>query len=67
MITGQAAFRAIQVIGGVALIAYAFCPPHILSKLGRKSRHRVERILIVIGGLMLLVIGIWGELPRLID
>ncbi|UCG60948.1 MAG: hypothetical protein JSV52_11540 [Candidatus Zixiibacteriota bacterium] len=37
----------------------------ILKKIHRENPHRVDRILTFTGGLILLIVGIWGELPNI--
>ena len=64
MMEGFNIFRAIQVVTGLIFIAVL-----IRGKIVKDSRvarmHRVNRLLMMFAGVYLLVLGIFGEFPKL--
>lgn len=58
--------RIIQILLGLLLLAEAVSRRGlILSKLYKGGRHRVDRLLLLTGAVILLIVGIWGKLPSI--
>jgi hypothetical membrane protein len=57
--------RIIQIIFGVVLIIEALYKPGIIRRLIKSSSHKVNRLLYLAGGIILLLLGIFGKLPRI--
>jgi hypothetical protein len=59
-------FRIIQILLGLFLLAEAVSRNGlILKKLYKDGRHRVDRLLLLTGAVILLIVGIWGKLPKI--
>lgn len=57
-------FRVIQILLGLLLLFEAVSRKGlILNKLYKDGRHRVDRLLLLTGAVILLIVGIWGKLP----
>lgn len=56
----------IQILVGLLLIADYFYKPGLVSRLLKRYNHRVDRILILFGGIILVYVGARSIFPELI-
>lgn len=57
--------RIIQIVLGALIIIEALYKPLFILKIFKINLHRVNKLLYVAGGLILLILGIFGKLPRI--
>ncbi len=57
--------RIIQVGVGLIMIVTAVFRPQFLYRKLKLGSHRVDRLLFLIGGVILTLLGVFGKLPRI--
>jgi cytochrome c biogenesis protein CcdA len=57
-------FRAVQAVAGLGLISI-YLRRTFLARQNPQRFHRVDRWFMLAGGVILLILGVWGKLPTL--
>ena len=57
--------RILQAIAGAGLIFVAIARPHFMTRFKFVGNHQVDRYLMLLAGVLLLILGVWGKLPTL--
>ena len=58
-------FRILQIVVGLLIIIEVLYKPLLIRKIIKIRLHKVDRLLYLAGGLILLILGLFGKLPRI--